>query len=161
MTMKPALPILVMSAGVAIAMLPTGAAAGPLDEARAATETEDYPAALALLQPLADQGNAEAQSTLGFFYANGYGVALDYERAVFWYRRAADQSYALAQGSLGFHYEYGLGVERDLLRSYVWYSRALARVTGALRDLFARDQERVIARMTPGQIAEARLIARE
>ena len=159
--MKPTLPILVVSAGVAIAALPAGAAVGQLEEARTAIETEDYAAALVLLRPLADQGNAEAESTLGFFYANGYGVALDYERAVFWYRRAADQGYALAQASLGFHYEYGLGVERDLLRSYVWYSLTLARVTGALRDLFASDQERVIARMTPDQIAEARLIARE
>jgi hypothetical protein len=161
MTMKPTLPILVVSDGVAIATLPAGAASGPLEEARAATETEDYAAALALLRPLADQGNAEAQSALGFFYANGYGVALDDERAVFWYRRAGDQGDALAQGSLGFHYEFGLGVERDLLRSYVWYSHALAGVTGALRDLFARDQERVIARMTPDQLAEVRLIARE
>ena len=51
-------------------------------------------------RPLADRGDAAAQSTVGYLYANGLGVAQDYAAAVSWYRKAADQGNALAQGNL-------------------------------------------------------------
>ena len=39
----------------------------------------------------ADQGQASAQTNLGFMYRNGKGVASDNKQAVYWYRKAADQ----------------------------------------------------------------------
>ena len=39
----------------------------------------------------AEQGDADAQYTLGFMYANGRGVPQDYQEAVRLFRLAADQ----------------------------------------------------------------------
>jgi TPR repeat protein len=49
-------------------------AAGPLQDAHAAFNRGDYAKALRLLKPLAKQGNAEAQHTLGAMYSHGQGV---------------------------------------------------------------------------------------
>ena len=70
-------------------------AAGPLEDANAAYNKGDYATALRLVRPLADQGNALAQSNLGFMYANGQGVPQDYVQAHKWLNLAAaagDQS---------------------------------------------------------------------
>ena len=44
----------------------------------------------------AEQGDAKAQFSLGFMYANGQGVPKDDAEAMKWYRLAADQGYAAA-----------------------------------------------------------------
>jgi hypothetical protein len=62
---------------------------------------EDYATAFRELKPLADQGDARAQTKLGIMYDHGKGVAQDDAEAVKWYRRAADQGDALAQTILG------------------------------------------------------------
>ena len=71
-------------------------AAGPFEDGIAAYSRGDYPTAMELLRPLADQGNASAQSYLGFMYENGRGVPQDDAIAVSWYRKAADQGHAPA-----------------------------------------------------------------
>ncbi len=50
---------------------------------------------------LAEQGDADAQCSLGEMYDKGRGVAQDYAEAVKWYRMAAEQGYAWAQRNLG------------------------------------------------------------
>jgi TPR repeat protein len=49
----------------------------------------DYALAMRLLRPLADQGNATAQPSLGAMYEKGQGVSPDASIAVSWYRKAA------------------------------------------------------------------------
>jgi len=71
---------------------------------------------------LAEQGNASAQSDLGFMYDNGLGVPEDDAEAVRWFRLAAEQGYATAQSSLGVMYFYGDGVPQNNLRAYMWVS---------------------------------------
>ena len=66
---------------------------------------------------LAEQGNASAQSDLGFMYDNGLGVPEDDAEAVRWFRLAAEQGYATAQSSLGVMYFYGDGVPQNNLRA--------------------------------------------
>ena len=48
----------------------------------------------------ADQGDALAQSNLGWMYENGRGVQRDRVEAVRWYTRAADQGDSWAQEQL-------------------------------------------------------------
>ncbi len=60
----------------------------------------DYETALREWRPLAEQGNARAQTALGLMYAEGQGVSQDYETAVKWYRLAAEQGFASAQNNL-------------------------------------------------------------
>ncbi len=98
--------------------------AGPLEDARAAYGKEDYTTALRLFRPLADQGDADAQSMLGLMYDNGQGVPKDDAQAVNGYRLAADQGYAWAQTSLGTMYDNGQGVPKDYAQAVKWYRLA-------------------------------------
>jgi TPR repeat protein len=51
-----------------------------------------YDAAFEEWQPLAKQGNADAQNNLGTMYANGKGVLKDAKQAASWYQKAAEGS---------------------------------------------------------------------
>jgi uncharacterized protein len=76
-------------------------AAGTLEDASAAAKKGDYATVLRLMRPPAEQGNALAQGSLGFAYANGQGVPQDYAATASWFRKAADQGDAKAQHNLG------------------------------------------------------------
>jgi TPR repeat protein len=69
-----------------------GAVAGPLEDAKVAYDHRDYDTALRLWRPLADQGNAEAQKSLGNMYYQGQGVAQNYPEALKWYHLAVQRS---------------------------------------------------------------------
>ena len=97
---------------------------GPSEEFMAASARGDYAAALRLLRPLADQGNALAQYNLGLMYADGHGVPRDYAEAVKWYRRAADHGDSAAQNNLGLMYVDGLGVPSDYAEAVKWFRLA-------------------------------------
>jgi TPR repeat protein len=84
----------------------------------------DYDRAFALLRPLAERGQAEAQTLLGDLYLHGRGVAGDAAAAVAWYRKASDRSYAPAMRALAKCYEVGLGVPRDMDAAERFYKRA-------------------------------------
>jgi TPR repeat protein len=73
----------------------------------------DYETEARLLKPLADQGVAKAQYTMGVSYENGMGAKKDLIQAVKYFRLAADQENAEAQTSLGFMYLTGLGAPKN------------------------------------------------
>lgn len=75
-------------------------------------------------QKAAEQGNADAQRTLGALYARGTGVPKDYTETVKWYRKAAEQGDSLAQYALSMHYLNGDGVEKDLSQAVYWCRKA-------------------------------------
>jgi TPR repeat protein len=75
-------------------------------------------------QAKADGGNAEAQFSLGFRFANGEGTAVDFTKAAHWYLKAADQNHALAQFNLGVMFAGGQGVERDDAAAMMWTQKA-------------------------------------
>src|SRR5262249_59169113 len=95
-------------------------AAGPLEDATAAYGKGDYPTALRLLRPIADQGLAKAQILLGVMYAMGQGVVQNYDEAMKWYRRAADQRDAAAQAALGGVYAHSLGAPPHETKAKRW-----------------------------------------
>ena len=90
----------------------------------AALEAYDYATALEELLPLAEQGDARAQSFLGGMYALGTGVLQDYAEAVKWYRLAAEQGNVSAQVSLAFAFHSGAGVEQDYFAAVKWFTLA-------------------------------------
>ena len=132
------------------------AAADPIDDAVSARLNGDYAKALKLLRPLADRGNAAAQSNLGFMYATGMGLPQDRAGAAKWYRLAADQGNAFAQNGLGLMYEKGQGVPQDIVRAHMWFN--LSGLQGHERGLKNRD--RAGALMTREQVAEVQKLAR-
>ena len=89
-----------------------------------AADKGDWKTAFKEWQPLADQGNASAQTLLGLMYANGEGVLKDDKQAVKWYQKAADQGDADAQYNLGWAYASGEGVLKDLSKAKYWIKKA-------------------------------------
>ena len=90
-----------------------------------AMENGDHVAALKEFLPLASEGDAGAQTAVGFLYQYGQGIPQDYRKAVKWYRLAAEQGDALAQTHLGLAYEQGyIGFVQDYKGAAKWYRLA-------------------------------------
>lgn len=89
-----------------------------------AYDRANYATALNVWLPLAQQGNAQAQTFVGEIFEKGQGIAPDYASAVQWYRKASEQNYARAQINLGHLYEKGLGVGKDSLAALNLYRKA-------------------------------------
>ncbi len=84
----------------------------------------DYKTALSEFKSLAEQGDAEAQHSLGVMYVNGEGVDKDVTKGVNWFRKSAEQGFADAQHNLAFAYETGLSVKKDMNEAARWYHKA-------------------------------------
>jgi TPR repeat protein len=105
----------------------TAAYAGPAEDAKPAQqayEKRDYAKSLALATPLAEAGNAVAQTILGFQYDSGSGVRQDPEQAVKWFKKSAAQGDALGQFGLGTMFDRGRGVERNPVEAVKYYRLA-------------------------------------
>ena len=98
------------------------ASTGNYEKGLAAYKSGDYATALRKFRPLAKQGLASAQSSLGWMYYVGQGVPKNDKTAVKWYRLAAEQGDAPAQYSLGVMYENGLGVPQDDKTALKWFT---------------------------------------
>ncbi len=105
-------------------MLALPVAAQDFQKGYVAYQRGDYATALREWRPLAEQGDASAQTNLGFMYENGQGVPQDYGEAMKWYRRAAEQGNIKAQFDLGVMYANGLGVPQDDTEAIKWYRKA-------------------------------------
>jgi TPR repeat protein len=77
-----------------------GAIAGPWEDGMVSYNRGDYAPAIRLFRPLAEQGNAKAQSALGVMYRRGQGVARNSVRAFLWFSRAAARGDARAKVEL-------------------------------------------------------------
>jgi len=84
----------------------------------------DFATALKELRPLAKQGHADAQTTLGWMYYKGQGVPQDDKTAAKWWTLAAEQGIAFAQNRLGQMYRTGEGVPQDYKTAVKWYTLA-------------------------------------
>jgi len=94
------------------------------EDAAAAYSRGDYATARRLWLPLAEGGNADAQTMLGIIYEEGYDVSQDYAAAVTWYRQAADQGHPDAQFYLALMHDLGKGVPLDPMAAAQWLSEA-------------------------------------
>ena len=82
----------------------------------------DIPPCLEALVLAAEQGDANAQYSLGMIYANGGGVPKVNAEAVLWYRMAAEQGDDRAQYNLGVMYANGEGgLPQDDTEAARWY----------------------------------------
>jgi uncharacterized protein len=117
--------LIVCTAAAPLAFLAAPCAtAGPLEDAVAAARHGDFPNALRLFMPLADQGNSYAQHSIAAMYAKGVGVPQDYVEAVKWLRLAADKGLPIAQNDLGIMYRQGWGVTANPVEAVNWFRRA-------------------------------------
>ena len=81
---------------------------------------------LSTIREKAEQGDANAQSSLGWRYWSGNGVPQDYKEAAKWCRLAAEQGFINAQGDLARAYFNGEGVSKDYKEAAKWARLAAA-----------------------------------
>jgi len=104
----------------------------------------DYVRALALLAPLAEQGDAVAQLKLGIIFSRGKTGTPDPVAALRWFTRAAEQGQVEAQFELGRIYRDGLGTRADGDAAVSWLQRAAEKgaphALNALGELYLGHQ---------------------
>jgi hypothetical protein len=77
---------------------------------------------------------------------------------------SAEQGDATAQYNLAIMYDSGRGVPQDYVMAHKWYNLAASRFQRWEADVGAsaiRNRDRLTARMTPAQVAEAQKMARD
>lgn len=94
------------------------------EEGKKAYLDKDYEKALSILKPLAEQGDSQAQVTLGIMYDFGHGVGKDTTEAIKWYIKAAEQGIPAVQHDVGVKYFQGQDVEQDYLKAAYWWEQS-------------------------------------
>ncbi len=105
-----------------------------------AKSNEWYSKAIRWYSKAAEQGDADAQDTLGYMYQFGNGVTQDYSKAVEWYTKAAEQGFATAQCHLGNMYYQGLGVIQDISKAIKWLKKAAEQGNGIAQHYLTSAQ---------------------
>jgi TPR repeat protein len=81
--------------------------------------SKNYEAFEALIKE-AENGNSQAQCTVGDIYADDLREVFDLEKAVYWYKKAAEQGHTKAQWLLGASYAQGIGIGKNLAEAERW-----------------------------------------
>ena len=122
---------------------------------------EDYQEELKRFRKAAEQGDAEAQSSLNFMYCWGEGIPQDYQEALKWCWKAAEQGEGYAQSVLGGMYFFGQGVRKNDVQAHKWFNLAASRTTPGEAENYRSARETLARIMTASQLAEAQRLARE
>lgn len=94
------------------------------EDGRTAYQDKDYKKALAILTPLAEEGDSQAQVTLGIMYDYGQGVEKDPAEAMKWYLKAAEQGIPVVQHDVGVKYFQGMGVKQSYDKAAYWWEQS-------------------------------------
>jgi len=98
----------------------------------------NYAMAYCLWEPLARLGHPDAQYNLGWLYANGNGMNVDVNRAVYWWQQAAKNNYLDAQFAIGLAYTTGEGIKADPHAAFIWFMKAANGGHADARDIVKR-----------------------
>jgi len=90
----------------------------------AAFEAKEFRRAWQMLEPLSDQGMADAQYRCAIMIQNGLGVIARPAEAARLMLLAAEQNMGLAQHSMGVMYLFGEGVEQNAVEAIRWLELA-------------------------------------
>ena len=103
----------------------------------------------------AENGDVDAQVTLGMMYDNGWYVAENKAEAFKWFLRAAERHDAMSQMHVGWAHVTGELVPRDLVKAHMWF--LFADTQGYERAKEALDMTKKY--LSSGQISEAERLA--
>lgn len=115
----------------------------------------DYVRAAQVLTPAALDGDARAETYLGFMYREGRGATKDYAEAARWFHLAAAQGEPNAQFFLALLFDRGLGIPRDFVQAYAWLDIAAAHADPKQRDYWSRMRDSVANKLTYQELAAA------
>jgi TPR repeat protein len=105
----------------------------------------------------AENGDVDAQVTLGMMYGNGWYVAENKTEAFKWFLRAAEQGDVKSQMSVGWEYGSGELFPKDFVRAYMWFL-----VVDSQDDKRAKKALNFLQQhLTTEQISEAESLADE
>lgn len=142
-----ALPRLVCALFIAAGLCSSATAAETFRDGLRAYNINDYSTAYSIWLRLAQQEDANSQSSLAYLYYEGLGVHRDSKAAAKWYYKAATQGEPTAQSFLCEMHMRGDGVQRNLELSLMWCELSIE--GGATRGVNLR--ERVMEQMTTQQ----------
>ena len=139
-----------------------------LEEGRDAYSNKDYETALKKLEPLASNGNSDAQYYMGRLCSESKDISHDYSPSIKWYTRAAEQGHVEAQFSLaGMHmtaliiaqqgFTEKQGVPKDIALVCMWYK--IAAFNG--HEISTQLINKVKKKMNRDQIAKAERLTQE
>ncbi len=134
--------------------------AGPFEAGWAAYNKGNYATAVRRFKLAAHQGDATAQSNLGWMYYSGSGVTQNKQEAARLYKLAAHQGVANAQINLGAMYYNGTGVTQDYILAHMWFNLAAPSLEGPDRKIATTNRDDAAGKMTPAQIERAQSMAR-
>lgn len=86
--------------------------------------TPDYVQAAEWYHKAVENGNHQAENTLGILYYLGLGVGQSYEEAFKWFEKAAERKNVAAIANMGKCYFLGRGVAKDLKKAADYHSKA-------------------------------------
>lgn len=113
-----------LSALLVFSLLPASPLLADFDSAVAEYRRSNYLGAIEAFLPLAQEGDARAQTILALMYRYGEGTPQDLGSAFMWYEKAAELDYAPAQYHAGVMLAEGIGVEADFEGGVTWLTRA-------------------------------------
>jgi uncharacterized protein len=145
---------------VCVAIFSSPAAADRLRNGARAFAAHDYVTAARIFTDLAPQGDARAQTYLGYMFANGKGVPQNFMVAAGWYRCASQQGFPAAQYMLGLMYDKGQGVPQDYVIAYALLNLAVAGA-GPEREYWVRIRDAVFSKLSLIERARAQQLAFE
>ncbi|SFK11401.1 tetratricopeptide repeat protein [Methylocapsa palsarum] len=147
-------PYLLRRATMAIALgfialfgLLSPAAADRLVDGKRAFDAHNYVRASEIFLDMAAVGDPQAQTYLGYMYANGKGVPQNYVVSAAWYRCASQQGVPTAQYMLGLMYDKGQGVPQDYVTAYALVNLAVAGA-GREREHWAIIRDALLSKLT-------------
>ena len=89
-----------------------------------ALENNKFIEAHKLTEELAEEGYADAEHAMGWFYEQGIGVQKSDEKAFYWWSKSAPKGIMESEGALGGMYQEGRGTTKDIEKAYYWHSIA-------------------------------------
>jgi uncharacterized protein len=98
--------------------------ADQLEDGKAAFLRKEYQRAYALLYPLAEGGDAFAQTNIGYMLSQGLGIGKNEKEAIKWYEKAALKGDSNAQFNIGSMCETGRGIEQSYEKALAWYTKS-------------------------------------
>lgn len=102
-------------------------------EGMEALENDHFAEAYCRWKPLAEQGYAEPQYHLGWLYANGNGMDIASDKALYWWKKAAKQGHPEAQFSIGMLHV--MDEDGSALQAAEWFIPAAIQGHDGARDL--------------------------
>lgn len=135
------------------AAAPAGAPTGSAKDGWDAFGRGDYAGALAVWQPLAEQGDVPMQLLVGSIYDLGQGVPQDDAEAAKWYERAATRGSAKGQYQLGALYARSAQA-KDPFQGYKWLTIAARTLQSGPQDGITADQATTLRTLIEGELSK-------